>query len=82
MNLEQLQIVLFDLYDVRNALSSATKAREKSDGSDETIGEALNDAIAFLEQLEEVTGFKCECDNLTIDLDGGLSAINEQGEIA
>lgn len=55
MNLEQLQIVLFDLYDVRNALSSSTKAREKSDGSDETIGEALNDAIAFLEQLEEVT---------------------------
>ena len=55
MNLEQLQIVLFDLYDVRDALSSAIKARKKSDGSDETIGEALNDAIAFLEPLEEVT---------------------------
>jgi hypothetical protein len=55
MNIEQLQIALFDLYDIRNALSIKSKAREKSDGSDETIGEALNDAIAFLEQLEEVT---------------------------
>lgn len=55
MTLEQLQIVLFDLYDVRDALPNAIKAREKSNGSEETIGEALNDAIAFLEQLEEVT---------------------------
>jgi len=55
MNLEQLQIVLFDLYDIRKSLSTADKAREKSEGSDETIGEALDNAIEFMEQMEEVT---------------------------
>jgi len=52
MNIEQLQIALFDLYDIRNALSIKDKAMEKSDGSDETIGDALDSAIEFLEQLE------------------------------
>lgn len=50
--MEHIQNALFDLYDVRAALSNAAKAKEKSDGSDETIGDALNNAIEFLEQLE------------------------------
>jgi hypothetical protein len=52
MTLEQLQVVLFDLYYVRAALSRVVKNQEKSDGSDETISDALNNAIEFLEQLE------------------------------
>lgn len=52
MNIEQIQIALFDLYDIRNALSTSDKAMEKSDSSDETIGEALDSTIEFLEQLE------------------------------
>jgi hypothetical protein len=55
MNLEQIQIVLFDLYDIRNTLSRTDKEQPKSEGSDETIGEALDNAIDFMMQLEEVT---------------------------
>lgn len=29
-----------------------------------------------------VDGFGCRCDNLTIDLDNGISAVNEQGAAA
>jgi len=50
--MEHIQNALFDLYDVRAGLSRAVKNQEKSDGSDETIGDALNNAIEFLEQLE------------------------------
>jgi len=50
--MEHIQNALFDLYDVRAALSRAVKNQEKSDGSAETIGDALNNAIEFLEQLE------------------------------
>ena len=50
--MEHIQNALFDLYDVRAALSRVVKNQEKSDGSDETIGDALDNAIEFLEQLE------------------------------
>jgi len=55
VNLEQIQNVLFDLYDIRDTLSTTDKEQPKSEGSDETIGEALDEAIAFMVQLEEVT---------------------------
>lgn len=53
MNKEALASALFDLYDVRNALSTRMKNKPKDDCSDITIGECLDDAILFLEQLEE-----------------------------
>jgi hypothetical protein len=52
MNLEATQIALFDMFDIRNSLSAQTKRKPKSEGSDETIGEALDDVIEFLENLE------------------------------
>jgi hypothetical protein len=52
MNLEATQIALFDMFDIRNSLSTQTKRKPKSEGSDETIGEALDDVIEFLENLE------------------------------
>ena len=53
MNLETIQIMLFDLYDIRNTLSSRAKSQPKSEGSDETVGEALDDMISTLEMIEE-----------------------------
>jgi len=52
MNLEATQIALFDMFDIRNSLSAQIKRKPKSEGSDETIGEALDDVIEFLENLE------------------------------
>ena len=52
IDLEWIQITLFDMYDIRDALSNQTKRKPKSQGSDETIGECLNDTIEFLEVLE------------------------------
>lgn len=51
MTLEDLQILLFDLHDIRDALTPDELGREKSDSS-ETIGEALDYAIAALSELE------------------------------
>jgi hypothetical protein len=54
MNLEQLQIVLFDLYDLRYALPSHTK--DEILGLEVTIGEHLDNIIECVEALEkEVT---------------------------
>jgi hypothetical protein len=54
MNLEQLQIILFDLYDLRYTLSQQTK--DEIIGLEVTIGEHLNNIIESVEALEtEVT---------------------------
>lgn len=52
MKLEAIQIALFDMYDIRDSLSAQTKRKPKSEGSDETIGETVDDVIEFLETLE------------------------------
>jgi len=52
MNIEQLQITLFDMYDLRNALFSKRNEVMCPHESEATFGECLDDTIAFLEQLE------------------------------
>lgn len=53
MNLNNLQSALFDLIDVREALSARTKNKPKdNDGTEITIGDCLDDVILFLEELE------------------------------
>ena len=51
MNLEQIQIALFDAFDMRDALASSVKKQRLDTG--ETIGDALDNIIQFLESLEE-----------------------------
>ena len=54
MNINNLQSALCDLIDVREALSKRIKNQPKdNDGTEITIGMCLDDAIAFLEGLEE-----------------------------
>ena len=54
MNLEQLQIILFDLYDLRYSLPS--HAKNEIVGLEVTIGEHLDNIIECVEALEkEVT---------------------------
>ena len=51
--MDTLSSALFDLYDVRAALTRQEKQRPKDgDGSSITIGDCLDDAISFLESLE------------------------------
>jgi len=51
--MDTLSSALFDLYDVRAALTRQEKQRPKdNDGSSITIGDCLDDAISFLESLE------------------------------
>lgn len=52
MNIEQLQIALFDMYDLRNALFSKRDEVMCPHESEATFGECLDDTINFLEQLE------------------------------
>ena len=52
MNIEQLQIALFDMYDLRNALFSKRNEVMCPHESEATFGECLDDTINFLEQLE------------------------------
>ena len=54
IDLEWIQITLFDLYDIRSSLSAQVKRKPKSAGSDETIGEIIDDTIEFLEVLESM----------------------------
>ena len=50
--MDTLSSALFDLYDVRAALTRQEKQRPKDgDGSSITIGDCLDDAISFLESL-------------------------------
>ena len=52
-SMDTLSSALFDLYDVRAALTRQEKQRPKdNDGSSITIGDCLDDAISFLESLE------------------------------
>jgi hypothetical protein len=58
MNLEQIQNILFDLYDLRYTLSKQTKDEHMGldMGQEVTIGEHLNNIIESVEALEkEVT---------------------------
>jgi hypothetical protein len=58
MNLEQIQNILFDLYDLRYTLSKQTKDEHMGldMGQEITIGEHLNNIIESVEALEtEVT---------------------------
>jgi hypothetical protein len=50
MTLEQLQIILFDLYDLRYTLTQQTK--NEILGLEVTIGEHLNNIIETLEAIE------------------------------
>ncbi len=53
-DLESLTSALYDIYDVRNALSEEVKNQPKdSDGTDITIGDCLDDVITFLEAIDE-----------------------------
>jgi hypothetical protein len=53
MNLNNLQSALFDLIDVREALSTRIKNKPKdNEGTETTIGDCLDDVILFLEELE------------------------------
>jgi hypothetical protein len=49
-----LSNALLNLYDVRRALSAWNKGQHiDDDGTEATIGDCLDDAILFLENLEE-----------------------------
>lgn len=51
--MNNLSSALFDLYDIRAALTGQEKKRPKdNDGTEITIGDCLDDAISFLESLE------------------------------
>jgi len=52
MRLDDVQIALFDMYDMRNALLSRRNEVMCPHESEATFGECLDDTIAFLEQLE------------------------------
>lgn len=51
MTQDEISNLLFDLIDIRDALSSRVLAMPKdNDGTDFTIGDLLDDAIDMLEQ--------------------------------
>jgi len=56
MNLDDVQIALFDMYDLRNAfrsqLSHLLDKEMAPRESEATFGQCINDTIAFLEKLE------------------------------
>jgi hypothetical protein len=52
-NQNSISSALFDLYDVRKALSKRTLNKPKDEDSASTIGDCLDDVISFLESLEE-----------------------------
>jgi len=51
MTLEQIQIILFDLYDLRYTLTQQTK--DELIGLDVTVGTHLNTIIEAVEALED-----------------------------
>ena len=55
MTLEQIQAILFDLYDLRYTLTQQTKDEHMGldMGQEVTIGEHLNNIIESIEALEE-----------------------------
>lgn len=53
VNLEHIQNALFYAYDIQNTLDARTLKRKLNDTSfDETINDALNEIIDFLQRLE------------------------------
>jgi len=52
MNIEQIQIALFDAFDIRATLANSVKKQKMDNG--ETIGATLDALIEFLESLEAV----------------------------
>jgi len=53
MTKNEISSALFDLYDVRNALSKKIKSQPKdNDGTETTIGDCLDSVIEMLENLE------------------------------
>jgi hypothetical protein len=53
MRLDHIQVALFAAYDIRNALSKEMKKLPADrDGTEYTLGESIDDVIAFLETLE------------------------------
>ena len=53
MTKNEISSALFDLYDVRNALSKNIKSQPKdNDGTETTIGDCLDSVIEMLENLE------------------------------
>lgn len=54
MNANEITSALMDMYDIRRTLPTKVKAMPKdNDGTEYTIGECVDDVIAFLEQLEK-----------------------------
>ena len=52
---DDLDNILFDLIDIRGALTQTEKNRPKDSQSECTIGDCLDDAILYLETIDEVT---------------------------
>jgi hypothetical protein len=53
INKNEISSALFDLYDIKKALSEKIKNKPKdNDGSQITIGDCLDDVISFIESLE------------------------------
>lgn len=49
---DDLDNILFDLIDIRSALTQTEKNRPKDSQSECTIGDCLDDAILYLETIE------------------------------
>jgi len=53
MKVDKLSSALCDMYDIRNTLSDEVKRLPKDhDGTEITIGDCIDDVIAFLEEEE------------------------------
>jgi hypothetical protein len=53
VNYNDTTAALFELYDIRQALSDRVKNKPLNDDFDLTIGEALDSVIQFIEQLDQ-----------------------------
>ena len=52
----EISSALFDMYDIRKALSKGIKNKPKdSEGTETSIGDCIDSVIETLERLEEVT---------------------------
>jgi len=53
MNKDMISSALFDMYDIRNVLSTKIKNKPKdNDGTIFTVGDCIDSVIEFLEDLE------------------------------
>lgn len=54
MNKDMISSALFDMYDIRNVLSTKIKNKPKdNDGTIFTVGDCIDSVIDFLEDLEK-----------------------------